>query len=217
MSNDDRKKIVKEINNKNRELNLIRKNFKNINLSHIPEITNLSNYEFSIALHYVARKVDPSFSLSKSGCLEIKKLLISKKPNIQIKIKSIYLLKEYDFFKFVIAVDELCFSYVLKKPGKLNNKYFYLDFTNGAKNRNVKENDYPLIIRNARKDDLIRIKDYYKSFRRLCIDWKMPQSLRKRWPVIVNKDNKIIYIPRYQKNFVSDNKVNFVVNTKNWY
>ena len=50
-----------------------------------------------------------------------------------------------------------------------------------------------------------------KELRRLFIDWKMPESARNRWPIIVNKDGIIVYVPRYQKDFVAPENCNFRV------
>ena len=60
-------------------------------------------------------------------------------------------------------------------------------------------------------DDLIEIQDFSKELRRLFIDWKMPVSLRNRWPVIINKDGVIVYVPRYQKDFLANADENFIV------
>jgi tRNA(Ile)-lysidine synthetase-like protein len=55
------------------------------------------------------------------------------------------------------------------------------------------------IVRSARGQDKIQIKDYKKTFRRLAIDWKIPLFLREIWPVVTNTQGKILTIPRYQK------------------
>ena len=39
----------------------------------------------------------------------------------------------------------------------------------------------------------------------------MPVSLRNRWPVIINKDGVIVYVPRYQKDFLAADNENFIV------
>ena len=47
--------------------------------------------------------------------------------------------------------------------------------------------------------------------RREFINWKMPNELRAKWPVIVNKDGEIVYVPRYNVNFKPDLNTNFYV------
>ena len=122
------------------------------------------------------------------------------------------MLKEYNKLSFINPEnDYFNFSFEVKEPTILDTPYFYLDFTGDTSNRNVHISDYPLTIRNAKKDDRIKIKDYYSTVRRLFIDWKMPISLRERWPLILNKNNEIIYIPRYSKDFKIAPGVNFFV------
>ena len=49
---------------------------------------------------------------------------------------------------------------------------------------------------------------------RLFLDWKMPTDLRKIWPVILNKNGEIIYIPRYRFAYQVRPTDNFVVKSK---
>ena len=58
------------------------------------------------------------------------------------------------------------------------------------------------------------INGYEVKAKRAFIDWKMPLFVRKQWPVILNKENKIIYVPRYQKGYKRDKKSNFYVKLK---
>ena len=60
-------------------------------------------------------------------------------------------------------------------------------------------------------NDEYLINGYKVKANRLFIDWKMPLSLRKRWPVIKDKNGNIIYIPRYQKDFKKNESLNFYV------
>ena len=142
---------------------------------------------------------------------ELKKILLSKKPNISVNVDGLCFFKEYDKLGFREFDEALDYSYDLTEPGILDTPYFFLDFTVDSSNRNVSQDDYPLMIRNARKDDVYEISGYKKELRRLFIDWKMPESLRNRWPIIVNKDDVIVYVPRYQKDFVPEENCNFFV------
>ena len=99
----------------------------------------------------------------------------------------------------------------MEKPGVLDTKEFFLDFTKESANRNVFPGSYPITIRTAKPNDQIKIKEYFKSTRRLFIDWKMPKDLRQKWPVILDNTGKIVYMPRYQAEFKKDAKTNFYV------
>ena len=74
--------------------------------------------------------------------------------------------------------------------------------------------DYPLTVRNATAKDTIMISGHPVEVRRLFIDWKMPMTMRKYWPVIINKKGEIIYIPRYQKDFQKEDSPCFYVKLK---
>ena len=172
----------------------------------------LNDLEFVIALNMLVKKYSKETSLSKNYCLDIKKALVSGKPNLEFKINlSLTLVKSYGTIQIIENDGDNKYSYILKRPGILDTNEFYLDFTRGGENRNVYLNDYPITIRTANPNDTIKIKNYSKTARRLFIDWKMPQLLRKKWPVIVNNKGEVIYIPRYQKNFKVDENTNFYV------
>ena len=159
----------------------------------------------------LGRKLKNDFTISKKQGEEIKKVLLSDKPNIILEIDGLYFFKEYDTICFREKGDSDNFEYTLEKPGVLDTPYFHLDFSVDSLRRNVFDTDYPLTIRNARGDDVYQINGYTKELRRLFIDWKMPKSVRNRWPIIVNKDGIIVYVPRYQKDFVPDENTNFYV------
>ena len=149
--------------------------------------------------------------MSRNQGLEIRKIFQSDKANISVNVDDLTLVKSYDSFLFVKQNEEVDFSYEINEPTVLDTPYFYLDFTGDTSNRNVSKEDYTLVVRNAKPNDVYLIKGYEKQLRRLFIDWKVPVTLRKRWPVIVNKDGTIIYVPRYQKDFKKEDNCNFYV------
>ena len=212
MNDEDRKNIIKEIEEKNQWLNQ-----KNKEIDELPVLTNkellkLDETLFRMYLTNMAREIENDFEVSKKLSGQIRKVLTADKPNIISPVSSsMVFVKEYEYCCFDLNEESLEYVYSLEEPGILNNEYFYLNFTGDTSNRHITLDDYPLTIRNANKDDVYTILNYPVKVRRLFIDWKMPISLRKRWPIILNKDNKVIYIPRYQKDFIPDEKCNFYV------
>lgn len=176
------------------------------------ELLELPHLEYRLYLNKLAMEVQDDFTVSEKLSLEIRKVLLSDKPNVGTLVsKNLVFIKEYETCYFDYINTAYDYYFILEKGEVLDTPYFYLDFSSDATNRNVHLEDYPLIIRNAKKEDIYFIKGYPVKMRRLFIDWKMPNSLRERWPVILNKDNRIIYTPRYQKNFVRDKNCNFYV------
>ena len=213
MTDQDRRNILEEIDRRNAEL---QKMINSIELERINEVDYLKSLDentFKYAINFLVKRLGDNQSLSKENVGEIKKIILSKKPNVFSRVKKgAYFVKEYDYVDFADReIESIDYSFVLNEPGVLDTEYFYLDFTKDTSNRNVKVSDYPLTIRNVRPSDYIYIKNNKISARRLLIDWKMPLSLRQRWPIILDKNDVPLYIPRYQKDFVPSKNINFFV------
>lgn len=207
----ERKDILSEIDQANEKLSQIFITISKINDNKIDSYLRLNYVEFLYAIVALGRKLKPDFIVSKKQGEELRKVLESNKPNIALNVDGLCFFKEYDVLGFREFDENLDYFYDMVEPGILDTPYFFLDFTVDSSNRNVKEDDYPLVIRNAHKDDEYEISGYKKELRRLFIDWKMPESARNRWPIIVNKDGIIVYVPRYQKDFVPEENCNFFV------
>ena len=207
----ERKDILSEIDQANEKLSQIFIAISKINDNKIESYLRLNDVEFLYAIVALGRKLKPDFIVSKKQGEELRKVLESDKPNIALNVDGLCFFKEYDVLGFREFDENLDYFYDMVEPGILDTPYFFLDFTVDSSNRNVKEDDYPLVIRNAQKDDEYEISGYKKELRRLFIDWKMPESARNRWPIIVNKDGVIVYVPRYQKDFVPEENCNFFV------
>ena len=142
--------------------------------------------------------------------MNFKEILKSDRPNVMIRINAkTYLCKEYKELHLRNFCDfQYCFK--LEKLEILDNPYFYLDATN-FKNKKITSNSYPITIKNLDPNADVPIKNYKVKARRLFIDWKMPLYLRKVWPVFLDKDENIIFVPRYQADFrIEDNPYFYV-------
>ena len=213
MSAEERNDLLREIDKKNLELSQLINKIDHTKLNEINYLLSLDKKSFSYAINMLVTSVNASLIVSKENVGEIRKVLLSKKPNVVSKIKrGLFLIKEYERVSFSKSEPKVStYSYLLKQPAKLDTPYFQLNFLVDATNRNVHLEDYPLIIRNINEGDYTYINGYKVEVRRLLIDWKMPISLRLKWPVIVNNEGKIIYVPRYQKEFKIDKNCNFFV------
>ena len=209
MNRENRDEILNEINAKNAILESVQNKLSAMDIHDVKNLLSLNDIELAYAINYLVK--DEAFAISLKQVKEIKKVLLKSEGNVDIPLKNNVLLrKSYDCLEVVVPRD-IEYEYVISKPCEFDCEYFYLNFLGDTSNRNVKIDSYPLTIRNYKKGDTYQIKNYFVSVRRLFIDWKMPLSLRKRWPIIINKEGKIIYIPRYQKSFKVDKTVNFYV------
>lgn len=178
-------------------------------------IVDLIKYDDEDLAYYftqICRKYFSDFELSLKRVKEFRKIMLSDKPNVVLKLKDdMHFVKSYDRAEIKLLPPDTSFYFVINEPCKFDCEFFFLDFRGDTKNRNVKNKDYPLIIRNASKFDEVLIKDYFVSMRRQFINWKMPKELRGRWPIILNNKGDIIYVPKYTPDFKVESTTNFYV------
>jgi len=211
LSDDKRKEILKEIDDKNLELRALRNKVEIEKAKECSFLKKLSDQELAYALTFLGRKVKPDFEISLRFVKQVRMLLESEKPNIETKVNDLLFVKAYKQCDFSLPIPLNDYSFLMKTPSLLDTIFFYADFRNDYSNRNITIDDFPLVIRNGTKEDEYIISGYKTTLRRLFIDWKMPIELRKRWPVIVNKKGVVTYVPRYQSDFVPTKNINFYV------
>ena len=216
MSREERDQIKKEIRKKNDDLIHMFSLIKYDKIGEVNYLLSLDEITYKYTVNRLAEEVLYNPQVTARQCGEIKKILLSNKPNVQSLIHDdLFFIKEYDNCYFKVGKkEEKSYSFTIKKMVLLDNEYFYFDFEKEYKNKGLKKGDLPLTIRSVQKDDQILINGYKTPLRRLFIDWKMPQSLRTYWPVITNKNGEILYIPRYQKDFQLEDSPNFYVKLK---
>ena len=212
MKDEERSRVLAEIHNKNIELAKLSKKLDKIEPK-IDQLLKLDNIELAYYLNNLANKDKYEFNITYKQIVEIRKVLSSENPNVLLLLNKgkFVLVKSYGYIKIVPNDIFSAYSYVVEKPQIMDNAFFYANLLGDTSNRNIKPSDYPLTIRTYRKGDKYLIKDYYVQVRRLFIDWKMPVDVRNRWPIIVNKDGMIIYIPRYKASFKPEKDSNFYV------
>jgi tRNA(Ile)-lysidine synthase len=145
----ERKDILSEIDQANEKLSQIFITISKINDNKIDSYLRLNDVEFLYAIVALGRKLKPDFIVSKKQGEELRKVLESNKPNIALNVDGLCFFKEYDVLGFREFDENLDYFYDMVEPGILDTPYFFLDFTVDSSNRNVKEDDYPLVIRNA--------------------------------------------------------------------
>ena len=207
-----RQVAVEEIKNMNLKLLESHNHIKAGNRKKVKDLLKYTDEELAYHFTVACRTFVPGFELSLKQIKEFRNVLMSDKPNITIKLKKgLFFVKFYDLAEIKMLPKETNYAFILNEPCKFDCEYFVLDFTKDTSDRNVTLDDYPITIRNALKEDKVKVKDYYVSMRRQFINWKMPSDLRGKWPVIVNKDGEIIYVPRYNVNFKPNLNTNFYV------
>ena len=212
LNKEERKEILDIIEQENTSLHKTLIKVSNIDNS-IDSLKELSDTEFAYYINLKAKQIDESNQITYKTCKQIKESLTVSynKVFLESSKKNLFIEKCYGKLYIVPKVNKHGYRLVIEKPLEIDNEFLYANLKGDTSNRNIQNSDYPLTIRTAEKNDIYQIKNYFSKVRRLYIDWKMPKYLRYRWPVIVNKEGKIIYIPRYQKDFKPDKSSNFYV------
>lgn len=218
LSSEDRDLYLAQIERDNNELAQMRRELEHkIDFDEALDIRSLialDKLEFREALICFIEAFGTHVDISDGQFSEIRKMCLSQKPNLNMKLAdNVYLIKEYEVLVMADSLDVTTYSYTMGKPGKLDTPEITVDFTMGAEDRRVYPDSYPITIRNAHEGDMYEIGRHNCSVRRLYIDWKLPAQLRKTWPVIEDRNGKIIYIPRYRKVYVERRTSVFVIKT----
>ena len=124
---------------------------------------------------------------------EIIKALKSKK-NIELKIGNKYLYKEYGYIE--VKDVPVNYEYVINSIEYKKYPYFKLSKKGTSfEGVTIKDEDFPLTIRNVKDGDAISMRYGTKKISRFFIDKKIPTSERKMWPIMLNKNGTAILVP----------------------
>lgn len=139
---------------------------------------------------------------------EILKAINDSKPNIEIKLPNkINLIKSYDsiYFDKEKAYNSYCFLFngYLSLP----NNYCITkiedtsDKSNFTIRLNSKEVKLPLYVRNKKDGDIIEILNLggKKKIKDIFIDEKIPKQIRKNYPLLIDSNENILWIPGIKK------------------
>lgn len=138
------------------------------------------------------------------------------KPNMNLSFPLGYLLKkEYNYIELTINEEAECYSYELKDAVLLPNGREIrvvdsIDHNSNYMTRlNSKDLKLPLIVRTKEEGDKIILKGMEKSkkVKDIFIDEKIPVSIRKNQPILVDSDGNVLWIPGVKKS-IFDRKEN---------
>jgi len=155
---------------------------------------------------------------------DIIKMTDNQKPNLQVNLpKNKIALKEYnkliitnkviidDNYKIEFKKDIIIDNFIIKKIDNTNKD------GNDICRLNSKNITLPLYLRNKKNSDFMYIKgtDGKKKIKDIFIDAKIPLSKRKRYPLLVDANDNILWIPNIKKsqfNVKKDEKCDIILN-----
>ena len=213
----ERDQYITEIKKANAELISFTANIKQsvdkVDTLNIREIIALSEGEFAeTIIRFVKAKAKIRIKITPQILAEFRAMCLNPQPNMCMRIgNNTFLVKEYD----EISIDndglDLPYHYTLKEPCKFSCEAFELDFTQGAEDRNIHIDDYPLTIRSVLPQDVFSFNGYTVNAKQMLVAAGISERLLHIWPVFLNKEGRIVYIPRYKKGFSEYHKSSMIV------
>ena len=84
---------------------------------------------------------------------------------------------------------------MLNEPDYISTPFFSLsDHGRRIEGLTVSPEDFPLTVRSWQKEDEIELRYGHKKVSRFLIDRKIRRNLREIWPVIVDKNGRVIFV-----------------------
>jgi tRNA(Ile)-lysidine synthase len=165
-----------------------------------------------LLLHLLFKEALPDFPISRHLIQEVVAVASSRRSQWRRHLRGRYeLMRSYDVFKLVLQEKPSAYSFTYVEPSQDDNRYFFMDFTQGSHLGLIDSSDYPITIRNPRPGDKMMVAGHERTLRRLFIDWKLPHDRRATWPVIVNRHGVIKFVPRYRSDFQPGDNPRFYV------
>ena len=167
------------------------------------EFTKLSNKEKRSILYIYLERILGEY-LKKISQRRLNDLVMQIENSTGTKVFKINeeyeLIKEYSRLKINNKKKIENYSFIINEGEEFENDIFRI-----SKNGNYKceigayKEDFPLIVRNYLPGDKIRLKEGNKKISRIFIDKKVPSHIRNIYPVVLNKDGVVIFVPKFYK------------------
>lgn len=208
LSDQKRIELLEEMNDRNDHYQALIRNFAKrkepFNQASIDLFLCLNENDFALMMTYFLNQNGMHKAISLAKMNEMKRMMErSNVPNaVLYEDQKTQLIRSYDTLYVVTQSEQKDYLYQLDKPTLIELEFLRFDGHNPRNLKRVPLEAYPITIRPAQPNDQVKIARYLKKVNRLYIDWKMPMALRKKWPVFVNKEGKIIFVPRYRHNYV---------------
>lgn len=133
---------------------------------------------------------------------ECLRALKSETPNLKINLPvNFVLIKEYDNMYVTKLEKDTSYLFTIEE-GMVGDFGFFkiADHGDDREGLALSKEDFPLTIRTRKPGDVIELSYGKKKLSRLFIDAKVPTLQRNLWPVVLNRSQEIILVPKIAKN-----------------
>ena len=211
-----------------RQRNILRANLKNIDYNHYKnlkislnqkvkeeknKIKNIANGK------YISKKIystlndnekkrllnfllNYNLGYSNSNLINICLMRLKSNKSFEENLKNnISLFQDKNNFFFGTTTDKRNYSYIIEKEGHYKFKEFDIEIKLG--NFNIK--DFPIFIETPKQKDIIETNIKQNNVIKFLKHHNVPNFLINIFPIIKNKDKKIIYVPFYED--IIENKI----------
>lgn len=211
-----------------RQRNILRANLKNIDYNHYKnlkislnqkvkeeknKIKNIANGK------YISKKIystlndnekkrllnfllNYNLGYSNSNLINICLMRLKSNKSFEENLKNnISLFQDKNNFFFGTTTDKRNYSYIIEKEGYYKFKEFDIEIKLG--NFNIK--DFPIFIETPKQKDIIETNIKQNNVIEFLKHHNVPNFLINVFPIIKNKDKKIIYVPFYED--IIENKI----------
>lgn len=219
LTNEQIDELFKQKDLDNQKLNRQMENIKDLLLKdewEVNELKKLTQIEKIRFLYEIIVRKIPRLAnkLSRKRIEEYYKCLDSNKVNLYIDINDDNAIcKSYGKFKLISSKQDEIYEYTINEPMKMDTKFFSFDLPSDLSFLKITSESFPLTIRNARMNDVVTFGNVRKKVNRIMIDEKIPLYKRNNYPIILDRNNKVVYFPLYnsdvQKNIAR--RLSFVV------
>lgn len=204
LPNIDKNKILLEIKEKNKKLEKIQNKAKNsyidLNTYHLLDDENKKSYLFNYLKNLNILKAEEILT-----CRNLIFESLKKKDTKKVKLNNdFFLYKDYDF-AFIDKDIYKEYIYELLE----NKEYDFDEFSFDTRSFNLKEENFPLKVVNAEKDMVFSTNIINNSVWNFLKKQKVPSYLRDIYPVFLNCQNKICYVPFYKD--IKENNIKFKI------
>lgn len=211
-----------------RQRNILRANLKNIDYNHYKNLKNSLNQKIKEEKNkikniangkYISKKIystlndnekkrllnfllNYNLGYSNSNLINICLMRLKSNKSFEENLKNnISLFQDKNNFFFGTTTDKRNYSYIIEKEGYYKFKEFDIEIKLG--NFNIK--DFPIFIETPKQKDIIETNIKQNNVIKFLKHHNVPNFLINIFPIIKNKDKKIIYVPFYED--IIENKI----------
>lgn len=154
--------------------------------------------------------------VTDKNLMDILKLINSNKSNLKLNLNNNYVaIKSYNEFEIKKDIEISNYSYVfnnhliIKEYGIISTLDESLSNSNNVLRLNSSEIKLPIIVRNKLDGDLIEVKGLNgkKKVKDIFIDEKINKEKRGNYPIVVDSNNNILWIPGIKKSKFDKNNM----------